>query len=180
VSAGPCLAHARRIERGGGSGGRRLKIERLLKEYNLEGLGAELEHRYTAEGESRASLRDLADYLNREVLRAALEETEADLMPGEAANYYWLLIGNDVTSGQWTEVRARLERAGIDIDDPESDFVTYQAVRSYLQRVGTSSTTTTRDRPASRTWRALGASGAGRWRSPRANSSNYARPAPSR
>lgn len=120
---------------GGESSGRRLKIERLVEEYDLRGLGADLEHQYTSEGQSRSSLRDLADHVNRELLRTALEETDIDLLPGEAANYYRLLTGEDVTSGQRTEARARLDRAGVDIEALESDFVTYQAVRSYLRRV---------------------------------------------
>lgn len=69
------------------SGGRRLKVQRLIDEYDLHGLGADLERRYSSEGGSRSSLRNLADHVNRELLRAGLQETEADLLPGEAANY---------------------------------------------------------------------------------------------
>lgn len=120
---------------GGGSGGRRLKVKRLVDEYDLQGLGSDLERRYTSEDDARSSLRDLVDHVNREILRTALEETETDLLPCEAANHYRLLTGEDVTSGQRTEVRARLEQAGVDVDALECDFVTYQAVRSYLQRI---------------------------------------------
>jgi sulfopyruvate decarboxylase TPP-binding subunit len=38
-----------------------------------------------------------------------------------------------VSSGVRTDTRSRLEQRGVDINSLESDFVTYQAIRSYLK-----------------------------------------------
>lgn len=51
---------------------RRLKLVRLIDECDLEGLGAELERRWTAAADERSSLRDLAEYVNRQLLRVAM------------------------------------------------------------------------------------------------------------
>jgi hypothetical protein len=117
----------------GSSGrGRRSKVARLLEKYDLQGLGPELEQLWTAD-ENRQSLRELEDYFNRQLLRKALTEAEVKLLDGEMENIYRLLTDEEVSSADRTRVRRRLEREGISVDDLESDFVTYQAVRFYLK-----------------------------------------------
>jgi hypothetical protein len=129
------------------SSGRRTKVARLLEEYELEGLGAELERRWTADGDERMSLRDLADYFNAEVLEASMADAGMQPLSGEADNVYHLLTGEDVTSADRTRTRRRLEREGVDVDALLSDFVTYQAIRTYLKRDrGAEHTTDDRDR----------------------------------
>jgi len=117
------------------SGGGRTssKVARLIEEYDLgDTFGDELERRWTADGDERESLRDLADRFNRRLLEAALLSAGASTVDGEIDNLYRLLTADDVSSGMRTEARARLEREGVDVDGLESDFVTYQAIRSYL------------------------------------------------
>jgi hypothetical protein len=110
------------------------KVARLIETYDVEkGLGDELEALWTADGPERKSLRDLADYFNRRLLEAALSSTSAATIDGEVANLYRLLTADDVSSGMRTEARTRLERAGVDVAQLERDFVTYQAIRSYLK-----------------------------------------------
>jgi hypothetical protein len=46
---------------------------------------------------------------------------------------YRNLTDEDVSTGVQTDTRSRLERNGIDVDALQSDFVTYQAIRSYLK-----------------------------------------------
>lgn len=113
--------------------GRRGKVARLIEEYDLAGLGETLERRWTAEGDERASLRELADLFNRELLDAALREAGVHALDGEVANSYRLLVDDEVSSGDRTRARRRLEREGVDVDALEGDFVSYQAVRTYLQ-----------------------------------------------
>jgi hypothetical protein len=112
--------------------GRRSKVVRLIEEYDLQGIGAELERYWTAD-EDRRSLRELADYFNRHVLEAALDSAGVQHLDGETENTYRLLTDDDVSSADRTRVRRRLERDGVDVDELESDFVTYQAIRSYLK-----------------------------------------------
>lgn len=111
---------------------RRSKVERLIEEYDLHGIGAELERSWTAD-EDRRSLRDLADYFNRQLLDATLDATGIQHLDGEIQNTYRLLTADDVSGADRTHVRRRLERDGVDVDKLEGDFVTYQAIRTYLK-----------------------------------------------
>jgi len=43
------------------------------------------------------------------------------------------LTDDEVSSAESTRVKRRLERDGVDVDALEDDFVTYQAIRSYLK-----------------------------------------------
>lgn len=115
------------------SSGRRSKVVRLLDEYDLEPLGAELERRWTAEGDERLSLRDLADYFNHRLLEAAMDDAGLQPLAGEVENVYELLTGPDVSEADRTRAKRRLERDGVDVDAVLGEFVTYQAVRTYLK-----------------------------------------------
>ena len=106
---------------------------RLIEAYGLDGLGAELEQRWTAEGEDRWSLRDLADEFNRQLLEAALATADVRTLDGEPANVHRLLTDDEVSDADRTRTRRRLERDGVDVDTLLEDFVTYQAVRTYLR-----------------------------------------------
>ncbi|WP_255152040.1 rod-determining factor RdfA [Halorarius halobius] len=116
-----------------GSAGRRTKVGRLIDEYDLVGVGGEMEQRWTAEGDERSSLRDLADYFNRRLLESAMDEAGLQPLAGEVENVYRLLDGEDVSEADRTRATRRLEREGVDIEQLRGEFVTYQAVRTYLK-----------------------------------------------
>ncbi|MFB6140680.1 MAG: rod-determining factor RdfA [Halosimplex sp.] len=109
------------------------KVQRVIREYELDGLGRELERRWTGEGRERQSLRDLADFFNRRVLESAMDEASVVTLQGELENIYELLTGDDVTEGARTQARNRLEREGIDVDDLQGDFVSHYAIHTYLR-----------------------------------------------
>lgn len=109
------------------------KVARLLQEYDLDGLGAELEARWTGDGIDRMSLRDLAEFFNKRLLEQALLDAGMSTLESDLDSTYEHLTEDDVSTGVQTETRSRLERNGIDVDALESDFVTYQAIRSYLK-----------------------------------------------
>lgn len=111
--------------------GRRYKLPRVADKYGLSGVEEELVEKRTQEDPE--SLRSLATYFNRRVLRAAMETAGLSMLDGEVENTYRLLTDSEVSSGVRTETRKQLERHGIDVDELESDFVTYQAVRTYLK-----------------------------------------------
>jgi hypothetical protein len=113
--------------------GPRGKVERVIEAYDLGGLGDELERRWTGARGDRESLRSLADRFNRAVLRTALDEAGASPLDGEVENTYRLLRGDDVSPGMRTEVRRQLEREGVDLDSVEADFVSHQAIHTYLR-----------------------------------------------
>lgn len=108
------------------------KVSRVVEEFGLTDIEEELVARRTSE-ENPLSLRDLAAFFNRRVLRTAMEEAKMDPLEGEVENTYRLLTEDDVSSGVRTETKKKLERNGIDVDRLTSSFVTYQAIRSYLK-----------------------------------------------
>jgi hypothetical protein len=116
-------------------GGQGSKIERVVDEYDLSGLGDELVSRWLGEdGYERESLRDLADRVNNRLIHAAVDDSFT-LLDGEAENIRRLLIDDDdVTAGARTEARQSLKHKGVDIDHLESSLISYQSVYNYLKR----------------------------------------------
>ena len=108
------------------------KIGRLADRYDLVGFDDELVAYWTGEAEERYSTRRLATYVNRRVLRAALEEAGVPFKDGEVENTYRLLTDDDVSSGTRVQTRNELERDGVPIDRVESDFVSHQTVYNHL------------------------------------------------
>lgn len=112
--------------------GPRPKVARVIDEYDLEDMGEWLERSWTGEGEPRRSLRDLADRLNRAILRSGMERAGMDPVEGDVVTAYDLLAG-DASSGDRVQKRRELERNGVDVDAIEDDFVSHRAVHSYLR-----------------------------------------------
>lgn len=109
------------------------KVADLLDEYDLDGVGAELEARWTEDGPERMSLRELADHFNRRLLESALVDAGVSVLEVDAETAYRNLAGDDVSAGVRTDTRNRLERNGVDTNRLTQDFVTYQAIRTYLR-----------------------------------------------
>lgn len=112
--------------------GRRYKVKRLVDEYELDELGTELERRWTASGDDRMSLRDLADYFNRRLLAKSMADADVHVLDGEVENVYRLLTEENLTAERTEAVRT-LEREGVDVEALRGDFVSYQSVRTYLK-----------------------------------------------
>jgi hypothetical protein len=108
------------------------KVGRVTVEYGLEELHDELAERWLGDGRDAQSLRELADELNVAVLEAAMDDAGLDPLEGEVRNAYRLLTDDDVSAGMRTQQRSQLEREGVDVDELTSDFVTHQAVYTYL------------------------------------------------
>lgn len=115
--------------------GRRTKVARLISEYGLDGIGDELERRWTGQEGERDSLRTLASVFNRRLLVETMTETGMDPIDGEVQNYYRLLTDDDVSQGTKTETEMRLRQVGIDVETLRKDFVTYQAIRTFLKDI---------------------------------------------
>ena len=124
--------------------GRKLKVERLLEEYDYPVTGEELEQRWTSERE-RYSLRDLAAYFNKSLLETELERGGLQTLHGEVDNIYRLLTDDEITDAEKNRARRRLEWEEVDVEKVENDFVTYQAMRSYLQSRGAEYSQETKD-----------------------------------
>ena len=107
------------------------KIVQLLVDYDLEDLGDDLIRRWTA-SENRSSLRELAKDINKIILSQHMREAGMDPVEGEAENFYRLLTDEGVTPGSYTQAKRRLERRGINVEELIDDFVSRQAVHTYL------------------------------------------------
>lgn len=108
------------------------KVGRIIEKYDLDGFGAELEAYWTGEDDQQYSLRALADLFNRRVLEAAMSEAGVRSLEGEVENRYRLLTDDDVSAGMREQTRRELDRAGVDVGDVESDFVSHQSIYTYL------------------------------------------------
>jgi hypothetical protein len=106
------------------------KVARVIRAYDLDGMGANLEAAWTGESGERTSLRDLADEFNEAVLRAALDEAGASSLSVDVSSTYEAIRGDSGSSA--TRARRRLEREGVDVDEVSGDFVTHQAIHTYL------------------------------------------------
>ncbi len=112
----------------------RYKVGRVLAEYDLPQLAEELPSRWLGENGDQQSLRSLAHQINRRILEAAMVEAGMTPLEGEVANYYRLLTDTDVSSGDRTQAQRSLERDGVDVETVLNDFVTHQAVHTFLQK----------------------------------------------
>jgi len=108
------------------------KVRRVVDSYGLSGFGDELAARWVGDGYDRESLRSLADRFNRQLLAASMEAAGLTPLDGEVDNTYRLLTDDEVSAGMRTQVERRLERDGLDIDRLRTDFVSHQAIHTYL------------------------------------------------
>lgn len=114
----------------------RYKVGHVLQEYGLSDLHNELPSLWTGgPTEEAMSLRSLAEKINIELIHRELQRTGVNPVEGEAENVYRLLTQSSVSAGVETQLRNKLDRRGIDLDQLESDFVTHQAVYNYLSDV---------------------------------------------
>jgi hypothetical protein len=116
------------------NGGARYKVGKVIDQYSLTGMGDKLEARWTGDLPDSYSLRELAAYFNKEVLRVALADTDHQQFSGGIDHIYRLLTDDDVSSGDRTRIRNALERDGIDVEALTQDFVTHQAIHTYLTK----------------------------------------------
>nr|WP_227778430.1 rod-determining factor RdfA [Haladaptatus pallidirubidus] len=97
-------------------------------------MGETLEAYWTGETEEQYSLRDLADFFNQAVLGAELNQKNANQLEGEVENTYRLLTDETVSSGIQIETENSLARDGIDVEQLKKDFVSHQAIYTYLTK----------------------------------------------
>jgi len=110
------------------------KVGRVIQRHSMDGMADELENRWTGEnGESR-SLRELATFFNTELLESVLSKNGQRYRRREVAHIFESLTGDDVSPGERTRVRKQLERDGIDVEALEQEFVTHQAVHTFLTK----------------------------------------------
>jgi len=112
----------------------RYKVGKVINRYSLDGMGRELEEYWVGDGGDSYSLRELAEHFNKELLRSALAGTAQHRFSGDTETIYRALTDEDVSRGEQTRVRKTLERGGVDVEQLQRDFVTHQAVYTYLTK----------------------------------------------
>jgi hypothetical protein len=110
----------------------RSKVGRLIDRYGTAGLGQELEDRWLGRGYEEQSLRSLADWFNRRLLGRRLAEAGHDPIDGEVSNLYRLRSEDDITAWSRVDAEATLEEYGVDTETVRREFVSHQAVHTYL------------------------------------------------
>lgn len=114
------------------------KVGRNAERYDLDGLNDDLRRKRF---DDEASLRELADFVNRRILESAIERAGLDLTdiaygavtPDDALSaVYDTLTSDSVTADRVVRVRTRLEQHGIDTETIESDWITHPTVRGHL------------------------------------------------
>lgn len=110
--------------------GRRSKVATAIETHGLDGIGAELAARWSRE-QDRWSLRRLADYFNAELLEQVLREAGSTTVEIDPTDLYDRVRSDDRTTR--TEAERVLEREGVDVDALRDEFVSYQAIRTYLR-----------------------------------------------
>lgn len=111
----------------------RTKVGKLIETYDFEGFGDELERMWTASGDERKSLRDLATIFNKRILQSRIQRSEMSRLSTGVDDIYLQLTGEKGTSADQTRIQRQLEREGIDVETLRSDFVSYGAIRSFLK-----------------------------------------------
>lgn len=115
------------------------KVGRNIENYRLGDLDAELVRRRR---EADSSLRELADYINRRILEAALETAAVDLSDtlygavddeDAVGVLYDVFTDEETPTERLARVRTRLVQQGVDIEAVQSDWVTHTTVRTHLR-----------------------------------------------
>jgi len=111
------------------------KVGRVLEEYDLTELDADLVEMWLGEVSDKSySLRELSEHINKHLLRTAMERAGIDPLDGEIEETYQLLRVDDISDEVRQKVVHRLKREGVNVEELEEDFVTHQAVHTYLTK----------------------------------------------
>ncbi len=110
------------------------KVGKVIQRRSLHDMARELEKRWTGQKREAQSLRELATYFNKELLRSVLGESDQQYRRGEIDHIFEGLTRDNVSVGEQTRIRKQLERSGIDVESLQKDFVTHQAIHTYLTK----------------------------------------------
>lgn len=109
------------------------KVGRVVERYDLQTMDERLTARWLGRDGERLGLRALASFLNRAVLRAAMQESGLDPLDGEVDDIYARLEDEGPTDRMRFRARSRLSRADIDVEALRRDFVSHPTVGSHLK-----------------------------------------------
>ena len=110
------------------------KVARIIETYDLTDLDAYLEAAWLGDGVEKKSLRALAREVNYRILESIFDQHAMQTVDGEIPNLYTLLTDEEASVGSRIEAEHRLRELGVDIEQLRRDFVSHQAVHTYLTK----------------------------------------------
>ncbi|WP_248910864.1 rod-determining factor RdfA [Halocatena marina] len=116
------------------NGGRPPKLRKVIERYHLTDIKSELAQMRQGEDGQSHSLRELANFFNHRVVEAAIKQAGETPLDGEVANYYKLLTEESITKGTRVQAKSKLTQLGVNVEQVEADFVSYQTIRRYLKK----------------------------------------------
>jgi hypothetical protein len=105
------------------------KVCRVLAKYGNEGYDERLLSQWTAPRPERKGYRQLARWLNVDLLRQRMDGVGMNTLGGEVESKYDRLRAEDTTAA---ELERQLAAAGIDVEELTDDFVSYGVVRRHI------------------------------------------------
>jgi hypothetical protein len=103
------------------------KVERVEAEY-----GVPLDERLREAHEHGDALRELERQAGIELLREEVARAEVDFVEGDLRRYYNVLVDSE-SEVKCEQVRRKLSRAGVDVDQILESVPSYQTIRHHLQ-----------------------------------------------
>jgi len=103
------------------------KITRVARTYHIRDVDTKL----LQQRQQGASLRELAIFFNKQILSKALSRATQEVI-GDAETIYEVLMDDDTDRARQAELRSKLARYNVDIDDVQQDFISHQTVRNHL------------------------------------------------
>jgi len=103
------------------------KITRVAQAYHIRDADTKL----LQQREQGASLRELAIFFNKQILSKALDRATQEVV-GDAETIYEVLMDDDTGRARQAELRSKLARHDINIDDVRQDFISHQTARNHL------------------------------------------------
>ena len=103
------------------------KITRVARAYHIQ----DVDTRLLQQREQGASLRELARFFNKQILSKALSRATKEVI-GDTGTIYQVLVNDGTDRARQAELRSKLARYNVDVDDVQQDFVSHQTVRNHL------------------------------------------------
>lgn len=105
------------------------KVGRNIDKYGLSTLNEEMVERRETQD---ASLRDLEDWMNSQLVKCALDRIDEPFV-GDPETVYRLLTSDETEVERQIEILDLMHESEVDVDAIEQDFVSYQTVRTHLR-----------------------------------------------
>jgi hypothetical protein len=106
------------------------KVCDVLDRYDIEYYDEELVDQWTAPKPERKGYRQLAKWLNVNLLRREMDKSGLSTLAGEVESKYERLQDDSPTAAELADY---LASEGVRIDELQNDFVSYGVIRTHLQ-----------------------------------------------